>query len=135
MICSAMMIVISGSYGLNDLKTDLQSMYNKAGVKDEGVMFLFTDGQITNEKLLVFINDLLVSGEITDLYANEVKDAIRNTVRSGCKSARSIDSPGNLRTFFISWIRKNLHMSICFSPVGAACGIGRASSPRWSTAW
>ena len=44
------MIVISSTYGLNDLKADLQVMYTKAGVKDEGVMFLFTDGQITNEK-------------------------------------------------------------------------------------
>lgn len=35
----------------------------QAGVKDEGVLFLFTDGQITNEKFLVFINDLLASGE------------------------------------------------------------------------
>eukprot|EP00971_Amphidinium_carterae_P332249 6466323-Amphidinium_carterae.3 len=31
----------------------VQAMYTKAGVKDEGVMFLFTDGQITNEKFLV----------------------------------------------------------------------------------
>ena len=37
------MIVISSAYGLNDLKTDLQAMYMKAGVKDEGIMFLFTD--------------------------------------------------------------------------------------------
>lgn len=51
-----------GSYGMNDLKADLQAMYSKAGVKDEGVLFLFTDGQITNEKFLVFINDLLASG-------------------------------------------------------------------------
>ena len=47
---------------MNDLKADLQAMYTKAGVKDEGVLFLFTDGQITNEKFLVFINDLLASG-------------------------------------------------------------------------
>ena len=47
---------------MNDLKADLQAMYSKAGVKDEGVLFLFTDGQITNEKFLVFINDLLASG-------------------------------------------------------------------------
>lgn len=52
---------------MNDLRTDLQAMYNKAGVKDEGVMFLFTDGQITNEKFLVYINDLLASGDIADL--------------------------------------------------------------------
>ena len=49
---------------MNDLKADLQAMYTKAGVKDEGVLFLFTDGQITNEKFLVFINDLLASGGI-----------------------------------------------------------------------
>jgi dynein heavy chain, axonemal len=28
-------------------------MYNIAGVKEEGVMFLFTDSQITNERFLV----------------------------------------------------------------------------------
>jgi len=118
MQCTTMMIVISGTYGLNDLKGDLQIMYNKAGVKDEGVMFLFTDGQITNEKFLVFINDLLASGEIADLYATEDKDVIRNAVRGGCKSYGMLDTPENLWTFFIMRIRRNLHMSICFSPVG-----------------
>merc|ERR1719272_2874629 len=117
---TTIMIVISGAYGMNDLRGDLQSMYNKAGVKDEGVMFLFTDGQITNEKFLVFINDLLASGDIADLYANEDKDAIRNAVRSGCKGAGIQDTPENLWTFFISRIKKNLHMSLCFSPVGDA---------------
>eukprot|EP00435_Cladocopium_sp_Y103_P017749 s2691_g4.t1 len=115
-----MMIVISGSYGMNDLKADLQAMYTKAGVKDEGVLFLFTDGQITNEKFLVFINDLLASGDIADLYASDEKDAIRNGVRSGCKGAGIQDTPENLWSFFISRIRKNLHMSLCFSPVGDA---------------
>ena len=38
------MIMISSTYGLNELKTDLQSMYLKSGVKDEGIMFLFTEG-------------------------------------------------------------------------------------------
>jgi len=113
-----MMIVISGTYGMNDLKADLQAMYSKAGVKDEGVMFLFTDGQITNEKFLVFINDLLASGDIADLYASDEKDAIRNGVRSGCKGAGIQDTPENLWMFFIGRIRKNLHMSLCFSPVG-----------------
>merc|ERR1719482_1552234 len=116
--CSIYMIVISSTYGLNDLKADLQVMYQKAGVKDEGVMFLFTDGQITNEKFLVYINDLLSSGEVADLYMPEDKDGIRNNVRSGCKSAGIQDTPDNLWNFFISRIRKNLHMSICFSPVG-----------------
>ncbi len=119
-LCSVIMIVISGQYGMNDLKTDLQTMYQKAGVKDEGVMFLFTDGQITNERFLVYINDLLSSGDIADLYAVEDKDAIRNGVRGGCKAAGITDTPDNLWAFFISRIKKNLHMSLCFSPVGEA---------------
>jgi dynein heavy chain len=36
--------MISSSYGVNDLKDDLRKMYMKAGVKDEGMSFLFTEG-------------------------------------------------------------------------------------------
>lgn len=111
-------IMISSTYGMNDLKTDLQEMYNKSGVKDEGVLFLFTEGQITNEKFLVYINDLLSSGEIPDLYAAEDKDGIVNNVRPAVKGAGLLDNRENCWNFFISRVKKNLHMSICFSPVG-----------------
>jgi len=37
-------IMISSTYGMNDLKADLQTMYIKSGQKDEGIMFLFTEG-------------------------------------------------------------------------------------------
>ncbi|CAL1157217.1 unnamed protein product [Cladocopium goreaui] len=119
-VCQNMtyMIVITSSYGLSDLKTDLQYMYKRAGEKDEGVMFLFTDNQIANEKFFVFFNDLLASGEITDLYPSEDKDSIRNAVRSAAKGLGIVDTPENLWSFYISRVRKNLHMSLCFSPVG-----------------
>jgi dynein heavy chain len=61
-------IMISSTYGMNELKADLQKMFLKSGTKDEGICFLFTEGQITNEKFLVYINDLLSSGEISDLF-------------------------------------------------------------------
>ncbi len=67
-------IVINSTYGMNELKADLQVMFNKSGLKDDGILFLFTEGQISNEKFLVYINDLLSSGEIADLYADEDKD-------------------------------------------------------------
>eukprot|EP00928_Gymnodinium_smaydae_P090374 TRINITY_DN7418_c1_g1_i1.p1 TRINITY_DN7418_c1_g1~~TRINITY_DN7418_c1_g1_i1.p1 ORF type:complete len:1913 (-),score=434.08 TRINITY_DN7418_c1_g1_i1:413-5788(-) len=112
------MIVISSTYGLADLKTDLQWMYKRTGEKDEGVMFLFTDNQIADERFLVLFNDLLASGEVTDLFPSEDKDSIRNAVRSACKSAGNADTPENLWSFYIMRVRKNLHMSLCFSPVG-----------------
>lgn len=67
-------ITISASYNMNDLKTDIQTYYNKAAIKDEGLLWLFTEGQITNERFLVYINDLLASGEIADLYTSDEKD-------------------------------------------------------------
>jgi hypothetical protein len=38
-------IVISSTYSINHLRDDLKLMYNKAGVKGEGVMFLLADSQ------------------------------------------------------------------------------------------
>ena len=66
---SPVTIVISGNYSMNNFKEDLQKMYKRAGVKGEGLMFLFTDSQVVDERMLVYINDLLSSGEIPDLFA------------------------------------------------------------------
>lgn len=81
-------------------------------------MFLFTEGQITNERFLVFINDLLSSGEIADLFPDEDIDNIINAVRSAVKSEGIVDSKDNCWKFFINRVKKNLHMALCFSPVG-----------------
>jgi len=92
----------------------------KSGVKDEGLTFLFTEGQITNERFLVFINDLLSSGEISDLFPMEDVDQIVNNVRSAVKGENILDSKDNCWKFFIDRVKKNLHMALCFSPVGEA---------------
>jgi dynein heavy chain, axonemal len=63
----------------------------RAGAKDEGVTFLFTDSQITKERFLVYINDLLASGRIPDLYDQEGKDEICNMVTSRVKEVRRKD--------------------------------------------
>ena len=83
-------IVISSTYGINDLKEDLKVMYTKAGLKEEGVMFLLTDSQITNERFLVYINDLLASGNIPDLFTTDELDGIINSVTNRVKAAGKI---------------------------------------------
>lgn len=93
-------------------------MYKKSGVKDEGVMFLFTEGQISNERFLVYINDLLSSGEIADLFAPEDQDEVVNNIRGSVRSAGIVDNKTNCWNYFIGRVRNNLHMALCFSPVG-----------------
>jgi len=78
-------ITISSTYSIADLKTDIQMLYMKTGVKQEGYLFLFTEGQIANERFLVYINDLLSSGEIADLYTGDEKEVIVNQLRAKCK--------------------------------------------------
>lgn len=103
---------------MNDLKTDLQTLFQKCGPKEEGILFLFTEGQITNERFLVYINDLLSSGEIADLYTLDEKQGMINNCRPKVKGEGKPDTPENCWNWFVDSIKKNLHMAICFSPVG-----------------
>ncbi|KAK9867723.1 hypothetical protein WJX84_004647 [Apatococcus fuscideae] len=112
-------IVISGNYNMANFREDLQKMYKRAGVKGEGVLFLFTDTQIVDEKMLVYVNDLLASGEIPDLFAQEDKDEIINALRSETKSMGLADSAENCYMIFLQKVRQNLHMVFTASPVGA----------------
>lgn len=60
------------------------------------------------------------SGEIADLFQAEDVDGIVNAVRGPCKSEGLGDTPAACWKFFIDRVKKNLHMSLCFSPVGDA---------------
>ena len=54
----------------------------KAGVKNIGTVFLMTDAQVSDEKFLVLINDLLASGEIPDLFPDDEVENIIGGKRS-----------------------------------------------------
>ena len=113
-------IAISGTYGMSDLKEDIKQMYFKAGLKNESIVFLFQDSQIADEKFLVYLNELLSSGKIPGLFAADEVDTIYNSVRNEGKGEGIADAKDPMFDFFISKIKKNLHMCLCFSPVGEA---------------
>jgi dynein heavy chain len=112
-------ILVNQSYGQAELKVDLQEMYKKAAVKP-GTQhaFLMTDGQIADERFLVFINDMLSSGNIPDLFTREEYDAFFGAIRNLAKSQGVPDERDSLMSFFIDRVRRNLHMILCHSPVG-----------------
>lgn len=63
-------------YSINDLKTDISVLYTKSGLKNIPTMYLMTDSQVAEEKFLVVINDMLASGDITDLFPDDQVDGI-----------------------------------------------------------
>ncbi len=122
-------IVVSTNYGINDLKTDLQTLYTKAGCQGQQMLFMLTDSQIQDEKFLVYINDMLSAGFISDLFAKDEMDTNLGKIRNEAKSAGIPDAPDQLLEFFIDKSRKNIHVALCFSPVGEAFRIRARKFP------
>jgi dynein heavy chain len=114
-------ILVNQSYGMGELKVDLQEFYKKAAVKPGTPhAFLMTDGQVANERFLVFINDMLSSANIPDLFTREEYDGIFGAVRNQAKALGYSDDKEGLFAFFLDKVKKNLHFMLCHSPVGDA---------------
>jgi dynein heavy chain len=111
-------IQVSGRYGVEDLKESLKEMYLRAGVKGIPLMFLLTDQQIVNDKFLIYINGILSTGWIPGLFAQDEMDGIFSGIRNEAKAAGIMQTPEAQTEFFISRVRKNMHLVLCFSPVG-----------------
>ncbi|XP_059734281.1 dynein axonemal heavy chain 9 isoform X5 [Bos taurus] len=111
-------ITLRRGYQIPDFKADLAGLCLKAGVKNLSTVFLMTDAQVADEKFLVFINDLLASGEIPDLYSDDEVENIISNVRNEVKSQGLADNRENCWKFFIERVRRQLKVTLCFSPVG-----------------
>ena len=78
-------ISVSSTYGVTEFKENLLALYRKAGTRGTPITFLMTDNQIVKEVFLVYINDLLATGYIADLFTPEDKEAFSNAVRNEVK--------------------------------------------------
>lgn len=136
-------IVVTSNYNMADLKTDIQNMFIKAGVAGAQLLFLVTDSQITKDEFLVYINDLLSSGWIPELFPKDELDGLLGKIRSEAKSAGYLDTPDQLFDYFLDKVRKNLHLGLCFSPVTDAFrfrarmfpGVINCTSMDWFHEW
>eukprot|EP01135_Chromosphaera_perkinsii_P002940 Nk52_evm51s230 gene=Nk52_evmTU51s230 len=122
-------IALRKGYSPADFKADIAQLYMRAGIKGEGIAFLLTDQQVVDEQFLVFINDLLSSGVISDLFADDDLESCINGVRSEVKGQGIIDSRENCWDFFIAKVRRNLKVILCFSPVGSTLRVRSRKFP------
>uniref|UniRef100_A0AC11DLP4 Dynein axonemal heavy chain 8 n=1 Tax=Ovis aries TaxID=9940 RepID=A0AC11DLP4_SHEEP len=113
-------ITLTRSYNVSNLTDDLKALYKVAGADGKGITFIFTDNEIKDESFLEYLNNLLSSGEISNLFARDEMDEITQGLISVMKRELPRHPPtfDNLYEYFISRSRKNLHVVLCFSPVG-----------------
>lgn len=105
---SVTQIQLRRGYGMTDLKIDLNTLYMKVGVKNIQSMFLMTDAQVTDESFLVIINDMLASGEVSELFSDDELDTIINAMRNEVKQLGIVDSKENCWKHFIDKVRRML---------------------------
>ena len=138
-------IELKKGYNKADWNSDLQALLKKAGGQGEPTIFLLTDSHIKDKSFLEDINTLLNTGEVPNLFAHEDKVELIEMVRGAAKAEANINdnSISQLFTFFVSRCKKNLHIVLCFSPIGEAFRTRLRMFPSlvncctidWFTAW
>uniref|UniRef100_A0A3B4C567 AAA+ ATPase domain-containing protein n=1 Tax=Pygocentrus nattereri TaxID=42514 RepID=A0A3B4C567_PYGNA len=113
-------IVLTRTYNASNLMEDLKTLYRIAGLQGKGVTFIFTDNDIKDESFLEYMTNVVASGEVSNLFTRDevaeiTQDLIPAMKRQYPRVPPTID---NLYNYFLSRVRSNLHVVLCFSPVG-----------------
>merc|ERR1719424_1273203 len=121
-ICNAtfFQIQLTKTYSANNLLEDFKPLYRRAGCQAKPTVFMLTDKEIEDEGFLEFFNIFLNTGELPNLFPRDELDAVIGECRERYQAMYKGSEPttDDLWAFFIERVRSNLHLSLCFSPVG-----------------
>lgn len=117
---SIFQITLTRTYNVSNFMDDLKVLYKTAGAEGKGITFIFTDNEIKDEAFLEYLNNVLSSGEVSNLFAkDEMQEITQNLIPVMKKELPRIPPTfDNLYDYFIARSRKNLHVVLCLSPLG-----------------
>ena len=113
-------VELTKGYGIGEFREDLKKLFFMTGCDGDPVVFLFADTQIVVESFVEDINNILNSGEVPNIFANDEWEKILRDVRPHCKAAGIAETKDNIKAHFVHRVRENLHIVLAMSPVGSA---------------
>ncbi|KOB74866.1 putative 1-beta dynein [Operophtera brumata] len=116
--CNSFQIVVTKTYSVKDLREDLKFIYTTTGVDTKKTTFIFSDTQIVEETFTEIINNLLSSGEVTNLFKPDEFEDIKSALEKAMKAANIMQTAEQVYLFLVDRVRANLHIVLCFSPIG-----------------
>jgi len=137
-------VEISKGYGKVEWREDLKRMLRLAGEQLKNTVFLFSDTQIVMESFVEDINNILNNGEVPNLFEMDERVEILEAMTNYSQSiGRVCNGPSELYSLFVEQCRTNLHLVLCFSPIGDAFRTRLRMFPSlvncctidWFTAW
>lgn len=109
---------LSSSFSINDWHDSLRELMRMCGVGNRSVVFLLTDTHIKDEAFVEDINHILNIGQVPNLFPPEEKAPLVEQCLEAAVKAKKASSDEQIFEFFIERCKKNLHLVLCFSPIG-----------------
>ena len=141
--CDVFEITLSRGYGETEFREDLKTLYHKLGLENKKMVFLFTDAHVAQEGFLELINNMLTSGMVPALFAEDEKDGILGQVRDEATKKGIPPTKEACWSYFVNKCSNNLHIVLAMSPAGDTLrnrcrnfpGLVNNASIDWFSAW
>lgn len=113
-------INMTRSYNVANFFEDLKILYRTCGVQGKGTTFLFSDLDIKEEGFLEYLNNILSSGVISNLFNRDEQAEIVSELTPIMKreNQKKTATAETVMEYFLQRTCQNLHVVFCFSPVG-----------------
>ena len=115
-------IAVTRSYNITNFIEDLKVLFRNCGVNGHKTTFLFTDQDFKEESFLEYVNNVLASGLASQIFSKDEQGEIVTELAPIMKREcpRLPPTPENTINWFLERVKLNLHVVLCFSPIGEA---------------
>ncbi len=113
-------ISVTRSYTITNFIEDLKVLFRLCGVTGTKTTFLFTDQDIKDESFLEYVNNVLACGLASQIFTKDEQGEIVTELTPAMKREcpRIPPTPDNTIAWFLERVKLNLHVVLCFSPIG-----------------